>query len=285
MLRGAHWRGMWVVLATLAAAGAGVSSARADDRPFAFAYTTDIEAQGENEIEQELTWSSGHTKEAFQEIESRTELEHGFTDNFQGSFYLTYDWTRSRPHPVMGAADISSLPGISGEFIYRFWNVYFDPIGFALYAEPSIGNGTRSLEVKALFQKNFLNDDLRAVLNINVENRWEKNGLGHYDQSSALEFYTGLAYGLTPDWSLAAELDNERGFDGLLLGGSSRYADNAWFFGPTISYAGQPFRLVFGAQMQMPWASDPTHTPGTISNGYLAAAEHFRLRLSISKDF
>lgn len=260
------------------------SMACADDRPFAFAYTTDIEAQGETEVEQEFTWASGHANEAFQEVESRTEIERGLSDNFQGSLYLTYDWQRSRPHPIVGAAETSSLPGLSGEFIYRFWNVYFDPIGFALYAEPSIGNGTRSFEVKALFQKNFLNDNLRAVLNINVEDRWEKNQLGHYDQTSALEFYTGVAYNVTPDWSVAAELDNERGFDGLLLGGSSAYSDNAWFFGPTISYEGQPFRLVFGAQMQMPWASDPTHTAGTLSNGYLANAEHFRLRLRLSKD-
>ncbi len=37
-------------------------------------------------------------------------------------------------------------------------------------------------------QKNFLNDDLRFVLNINAEDRWEKDALGHYNQSSALEF-------------------------------------------------------------------------------------------------
>jgi hypothetical protein len=274
---------VWALFAagTVVAAGA----AQADDRPFAFAYSTDIEAQGENEIEQELTWTSGHAHEAYQGIESRTEIERGFTDNFQGSFYLTYDWQRTRAHPVAGPADTSNIPGISGEFIYRFWNVYFDPIGFALYAEPAIGNGTRSFEVKALLQKNFLNDKLRAVLNVNVEDRWEKNSIGHYDESSALEFYTGIAYSLTPDWSVAAELDNERGFDGLLLGGSSSYADNAWFFGPTLSYAGQPFRLVLGAQTQLPWASDPTHTPGVIANSYLADAEHFRLRLRLSKDF
>ncbi len=276
-------RGNWQV--ALPAIGLMFGMAHADDRPFAMAYTTDIEAQGEREIEQELTWSSGHAREAFQEIESRTEFEYGFTDNFQGSFYLTYDWSRLRSHAPLAPAETSSLPGISSELIYRFMNVYFDPIGFAVYAEPSIGNGTRSFELKALLQKNFLNDALRVVLNINVEDRWEKNELGHYDQSSALEFFSGIAYSLTPDWSVAAEFDNERGFDGELLGGSSIYTENAYFFGPTISYAGQPFRVVLGAQMQLPWASDPTHTPGAISNGYLAEAERFRVRLRLSKDF
>ncbi len=272
-------RAMFVML-TIIGSGA---LARADDRPFAFAYTTAGETQGETELEQEITWKSGHAREAFQAIESRTELERGFTDNFQASFYLTYDWERLRPHPVSGPAETSSLPGVSSEFIYKISDVYFDPIGFALYAEPSIGNGFRAFEVKALFQKNFLNDDLRLVLNINVEDDWEKNSLGHYDQSSALEFYTGIAYNLTPDWSIAAELDNERGFDGLLLGGSPSYAQNAWYVGPTISYAGLPLKVVFGLQTQLPWASDPTHMSGAISNGYLAQAERFRLRLRIAK--
>ena len=261
------------------------SGAKADDRPFAFAYTTDIEAAGEKEVEQEITWTSGHAHEAYQGIETRSEFEYGFTDNFQGSFYLNYDWSRSRPHVPSGPAATSSLPGVSGEFIYRLMNPYFDPIGLAVYAEPSIGNGTRSFEVKALLQKNFLNDDLRLVLNINAEDRWEKNGLGSYEQSSALEFYSGAAYSITPEWSLGAELDNERGFDGLILGGASKYADNAYFAGPTIQYAGHPFRAILGIEAQLPWASDPTHTPGAIANGYLSGAERFRARFRISADF
>ena len=261
------------------------SAARADDRPFVMAYTTDIEAQGEKEIEQEITWSSGHAREAFQAIESRTEVEYGFTDNFQGSFYLTYDWSRTHPQGSLAPAEQSSLPGISSEFIYRFMNVYFDPIGLALYAEPSIGNGTRSFEVKALLQKNFLNDTLRIALNINAEDRWEKNSLGHYDQSSALEFFSGIAYNVTPEWSLGVEFDNERGFDGLILGGSSVYTDNAYFAGPTISYVGHPFKVILGAQAQLPWASDPTHSAGALDNGYLSGAERFRLRLRIASDF
>lgn len=265
--------------------GAMAAPARADDRPFAFAYTTDIEAQGEREIEQELTWTSGHAQEAFQGIESRSEFEYGFTDNFQGAFYLNYEWSRTRAHSPLAPAQTSSLPGVSGEFIYRFLNVYFDPFGFALYAEPSIGNGTRSFELKALFQKNFLNDRLRLVLNINAEDRWEKNALGHYDESSALEFFTGASYNVTPEWSVGAELDNERGFDGLIIGGASTYAENAYFLGPTVQYAGHPLRVVLGVQAQLPWASDPTHTPGAIDNGYLAGAERFRARLRVSADF
>jgi hypothetical protein len=261
------------------------TAAKADDRPFAFAYTTDIEAQYEKEIEQEVTWTSGHTRESFQGLQSRTELEYGITDNFQGAFYLNYDWSRTRPHAPLEPASTSSLPGVSGEFIYRLMNVDFDPIGLALYAEPSVGNGTRSFEVKGLLQKNFFNDNLRLVLNINAENRWEKNELGHYDQSSALEFFTGASYSVTPEWSIGVELDNERGYDGLILGGSPNYAENAYFAGPTIQYVGNPWRLIVGAEAQLPWASDPTHTPSAVDNGYLSSAERFRVRMRLGRDF
>jgi hypothetical protein len=185
----------------------------------------------------------------------------------------------------LAPAQTSSLPGVSGEFIYRLLNVYFDPVGLALYMEPSIGNSTRSFEIKLLLQKNFLNDLFRLAVNVNTEDRWEKDKLGHYDQSSALEFYSGLAYNVTPEWSIGAEFDNERGFDGLILGDSSRYSNNAYFLGPTIQYVGHPFNVTLGAEAQLPWAGDPTHTPGALDNGYLADAERFRVRMRIGADF
>ena len=271
--------------ATLALMALFSNPAKADDRPFAFAYTTDIETEGEKEIEQEITWSSGHGGEAFQEIQSRSEFEYGITDNFQGAFYLNYDWSRTHPHSPPGAVETSSLPGVSGEFIYRLMNVYFDPIGLALYAEPTVGNGTRSFEVKALLQKNFFNDNFRFALNINAEDRWEKNLAGGYGHSSALEFFSGLAYNITPDWSLGVELDNERGFDGLILGGSPRYVESAYFAGPTIQYVGHPFRAILGLEAQLPWASDPTAGADAIDNGYLSGAERLRMRFRVATDF
>ena len=272
--------GARAVAGCLAAAFIAASAARADDRPFAFAYTTDTEEQGETEIEQEITWASGHAREAFQKIQSRTEIEYGVTDDFQASFYLNHAWARTRPQG--GPTATSSLPGISAEFIYRLTNVDFDPLGLALYGEGSAGNGSRTFELKALVQKNLLHNRLRLALNLNVEDVWEKNAFGGYDPSSALEVFAGVAYSLTPQWSIAAEFDNERGFDGLILGGASRYADSAYFAGPTLSYTGEPFSIVLAAQAQLPWAGGPS---GALGNGYLSSAERFRLRLRIASDF
>lgn len=269
------------IVAALTAVSALMGSARADDRPFVFAYTTDIATEGEKEIEQEVTWASGHSREAYQSFESRTEFEYGVSDNFQASSYLNYDWERARPHDPFAPTETLDATGVSGEFIYRLMNPYFDPFGLALYAEPSIGNGSRSFEVKVLMQKNFFNDALRVALNINLEDKWEKNALGRYDQSSALEFFAGAAYNITPDWSAGVELAHERGFDGLIIGGTSHNVDDATFFGPTIQYVGHPLHVVLGVQAQLPWSSGPS---GSLRDGYLADAERFRLRVRVGMD-
>jgi hypothetical protein len=269
--------------AAIAAGGAG--AARADDQPFITLYTTDIQPEHGRELEQWLTWKAGHAGASANELESRSELEYGITDDLQGSLYLNYEWERERAHAPPGAAATSDFAGVSGELIWRVLNPYFDPIGLAFYVEPAWSPNEHSFETKILAQKNFLDHRLRTALNVNFEDTWERNALGGFDQSSALEFNFGASYNVTPDFSVGAELDNERGFDGLILGGSSREASSAVYFGPTIQYVGHPWAITFGAQTQLPWASDPSHMAGTVVDGYVADAEHFRMTLKLSTDF
>jgi hypothetical protein len=259
--------------------------ARADDQPFLTLYTTDIDTQGERELEQFFTWKSGHADAAFNEFESRSEFEYGITDNLQGSLYLNYDWSRERVHNPLGLPESDSNLGVSGELIWRVMNVYFDPVGLAFYFEPAVGTHERSFETKVLLQKNFFNDTLRTALNVNLEDRWEHDPSGHWNEGSALEFNLGAAYNITPVWSLGVEFDNERGFDGEVIGTDQRPVSNSFYLGPTIQYVGRPFTITLGAQTQLPIASNPTHTPGAVVNGMTADDEHFRATLRLSTDF
>jgi hypothetical protein len=263
----------------------GFEAARADDQPFLTLYTTDIQPEGGREFEQWLKWKAGHANESFNSFESRSELEYGFTDNLQGSLYLNYDRERTRPHLPLEPADSSDAVGVSGELIWRVMNPYFDPFGLAFYVEPSVSALEREFETKILFQKNFLNDTLRWAVNVNFEDTWEKTPLGHWDPTSALEFDTGVAYNVTPDFSVGLEFDNERGFDGLILGGSPDAQTDSYYLGPTIQYIGHPWAVTFGAQMQLPVASNLAGIPGNVVNGYTAGDEHFRLALKVSRDF
>jgi hypothetical protein len=268
-------------LATFAMTG----TTHADDQPFFTVYTTDIQPQHGRELEQWFSWKAGHAAESANEFRSRTELEYGITDDVQGALYLNYDWSRERRHAPSGPAESAGFVGVSGELIWRVLNVYFDPIGLAFYVEPSLNAREYSVETKILVHKNFFDQRLRGALNINFEDVWEKNALGTRDASSALEFNAGLSYNITPDFSAGVEFDNERGFDGLVLGGSAAATSDSYFFGPTIQYIGHPWAITLGAQAQLPWAGNPGHVPTAVSGGYSADIEHFRVALRVSSDF
>jgi hypothetical protein len=262
----------------------GCSFAQADDQPFLTVYTTDIQPEGGRELEQWLKWKSGHAGESFNHIESRTEFEYGITDDLQGSLYLNYEWERIHPHMPLQAADSSDMVGVSGELLWRVMNPYFDPFGLAFYVEPSIGESEREFETKILFQKNFFNDTLRWAINVNFEDTWENAGGGIWSKESALEFNTGLAYNVTPDFSVGVEFDNERGYDGLILGGSASPQTDSYYFGPTIQYIGHPWAITLSAQAQLPWARNPSHAAGNVVDGLTAGDEHFRLALKVATD-
>jgi hypothetical protein len=259
--------------------------ALADDQPFLTLYTTDIDAQGERELEQFFIWKGGHANAAFNEFETRSEFEYGITDDLQGSLYLNYDWSRERAHSPLGLPQSDSNLSVSGELIWRVMNVYFDPIGLAFYVEPAIGTHERSFETKVLMQKNFFNDTLRTALNVNLEDRWEHDPSGHWNEGSALEFDLGASYNITPIWSVGLEFDNERGFDGEVIGTDQRPVTNSFYLGPTVQYIGRPFTITLGAQTQLPIASDPTHSPGNVVDGMTATDEHFRAILRLTTDF
>ncbi len=272
-----------VVSLSVLALAIWVLPARADDQPFLTVYTTDIQTEHGREFEQWLGWKSGHANEAANSFVSRSEIEYGITDDLQVSGYLSYEWEKVRPHPLPSVSQTESAVGVSGELIWRVMNPYFDPFGLAFYVEPSIATNGREIETKILVQKNFLNDRLRSALNINFEDVWEHAAPGVWETSSAIEFNLGLSYNVTPDFSVGMEFGNERGFDGLVLGGHA--ASNSYYFGPTVQLIGHPWTTTFGFQTQLPWATDPSHTPGAVVNGRTADAEHFRAMVKVSRDF
>ncbi|HYM35847.1 MAG TPA: hypothetical protein VET48_10655 [Steroidobacteraceae bacterium] len=269
--------GLLVGLGVLALAQA----ARADDQPFLTLYTTDIDSAQEKEVEQQISFNAQKPGQAYSDFLSRTEFEYGVTADFQVSLYGNYELERMHPHVPLAVADNENEFSVSGEAIYRFLNVYFDPVGLAVYLEPSFGSDDRELEAKILLQKNFFNDTLRLAFNTNFENRWEHDS-GVWNRWSAIEFRVGAAYNLTSAWSLCAEFSNENNFDGLV--GGAHPASNVYYVGPTISYKGLPLTITFGAQAQLPWANDPTHTVGAINQGFSADAERWRIGLFVSRD-
>lgn len=276
-----------VVLAAASAllfAGGVPIPAVADDQPFLTLDTTDIEPEMGRELEQNVTWTSGKSGQSFNAIEGETEFEYGFSDQILLAAAAEYDWTRTRDNlaPRSRAVDGTAFDAVRAEMIYQAMNVYFDPVGVGLLVSPGVGRNSRSVETKLLLQKNFFNDRLRTAINLGGEFGTERND-GAWVDVSTLTLDAGIAYNITWEWSAALEFNAAHDFDGLLLNGRAIPSSSTFYLGPTVQYVTLPWKLTLGAQAQLPWASDATHTPGALDNGFLSDSERFRIMFRVTR--
>jgi len=151
-----------------------LTEARSDENLWGYLYGTDTLPKGGTEIYNWLTLRTGKGKGTYRGWDEMVELEHGFTDRFQASFYL-----KGRSHRIAGGA-LDDDPGrtlnrglefngVNVAFKYNPLSVYKDLFGLALYLEPSYSRihrvtGERmnqfGLETKLMLQKNFFDDQL-----------------------------------------------------------------------------------------------------------------------------
>ncbi|MGZ5020176.1 MAG: DUF6662 family protein [Chthoniobacterales bacterium] len=276
-----------------------VSAARADENPFAFTYTTEVLPKGRWEFEQ---WATGRwQKEAgtYNVVALREELEYGVTDNFQLALYLNHHYVDAknnlpaedpaRPGRRLRGAYVTDgedvpvghdprtsyrnyrFESVSIEAIYRLLDVDERPIGLALYLEPEWGRDARGVEAKILLQKNWMEERLVWAANINFEFEAEKNEGGDFEDSGALEFFTGLSYRVASHWQTGLEFWNHHEFDGLT---THEYC--AYFIGPTIQYATKRWSVMLGYLRQLPCgqAFNQEAKEFAAHHGYILGAEH-----------
>jgi hypothetical protein len=288
-----------------------VEPVRADEPLFGFVYTTDLLPKGGAEIEQWFTWRRQKAHGSFNEVEGRTELSYGVTDDFQLSGYLNYAWTSAYHNGVDGATtppeqfavyspdansrfNASKITGLSLEAIYRVTSPYTDPVGLALYFEPTIGNDFREFEVRAIFQKNFLDDRLVVAANITwaPELRFVPADSGaepgttdakaHTDIETDVNWGIGVSYRFAPDWSVGWEFQNEREFNWWAIFARSHYTNDGYFTGPTFHYGDEHFFTTLTLWEQLPFGKDYANA-GHYYQGrdYDNDFEKYRVRLKL----
>jgi len=223
----------------------------AGESPFGYVYTTDTHPRGAREIEQWLTRRHGQSRGDYDLWQGRTEIEYGVTDRLQTALYLNYDHVsalHNRPDGTTGpgafvpdAADPDArynrtfFQSFSSEWIYRVLSPYKDPIGLALYIEPTWGPDERELETKLILQKNFFDDRLVWAANLTAAAEKERFH-GDWEREGELELTTGLAYQFAPGWHGGLEYRHHRGYEGRGFSAAKRaYVVN--FIGPSVHYA------------------------------------------------
>lgn len=231
--------------------------AQADERYFGYTYGAETLGRGQSEAELWVTDRRGKGEGEYKAEDYRLELEHGFTDRLTVAGYANFGSNKIRGlEPEFEDVDRDlSFRGASVEFKYNVLSPYKDGFGLTLYAEPgwsrisalSGEKGTEyELELKAILQKNFLDDKLIWATNFTFEPEWEKekeedpvtgNTETEWEKELTLEASTGLSYRVASNWFVGAEA-RYTGIYPDWTKGLNREA-GAVFAGPTVHYAGK----------------------------------------------
>ena len=287
--------------------------ARADEPLFGYVYTTDLLPKGKWEIEQWITDREGQVAGRFHHIDMSSELEYGLDDNFQVSIYANYMYADENGNSVRGLSEGIEIPwnhdptkpyrearfdGFSFEAVYRVLSPYTDPIGLAFYVEPEIGATESGLELRAIAQKNFLDDRLVLAGNfwLEFEREQESNLVvpgndeipdGAKMNDTMAEFDLGASWRFAPNWSAGIEFRNHNEFEGWTLD-HAHQEHTAFFLGPNIHYGGERWWFTLSLLRQIGVVTFNRDQALETSGGLIYGDEHTRwdgIRLKLGYSF
>jgi len=293
------------VAAVLVALGAP-RLATAHEPIFNYLYTTDLLPQYRWEFEHWSTLRTGGARGDYNLLQNREEIEYGITSDFQLAVYLNTDYVnaaRNNPDGTTGGAFVpdnadpnrrferASFDSGSIEAIWRVLSPYTDPIGLALYAEPSFGPDRAEAETKLLLHKNFLDDQLIWAANFTLAWEWTHSTgnpaadpatvdfLPHTKRDLELELATGLIYRFAPGWFAGFEFRNHRGFSAHTF---NKPEFSTYFLGPTLHYASRGWWATVSVQPQLPVAAGFTDDArSNIVGGRFYGTDHEALELRV----
>jgi hypothetical protein len=280
-----------VGLAELAA-----TPAWADEQYFGYVYSAEVLGKGDTETELWATDRRGKAEGHYDAQDYRLELEHGFTNRLTVSGYANFVSHNIHGNPELEDTNRDfAFQGLSTEFKYNVLSPFKDGLGLTLYAEPGWARihsvegekGTQyELELKAILQKNFLQDRLIWAANLTFEPEWEKEkevdettGLTEteWEKELEIEFSTGLSYRFAPGWFAGAEARYASVYpdwtDGL------HRETYAVFAGPAIHYGGKKWWATLSYQPQL------FGSPSPGASRALEEYEKRELRLKVGYNF
>jgi hypothetical protein len=207
--------------------GFSLATAAQADRRFAYSYEAKTYTPGSLELE---TWATWKTREDFDRIDFRHELEWGVTERLQLGFYFA-DWRWQD-----GAG--SSFHDVGVEAIYNLTNPNTHSLGSSVYGEVKVWEDFVELESKLLLQKNF--GKLSVVYNATLAAEWEGDGLS--EDKGEIAQTLGAAYSIHPRFWVGVEALHEIEIDGWSDAGAS-----VVYAGPNASFQfGEAFLTLAG---------------------------------------
>ena len=245
--------------------------ASAGEGYFGWVYGLDLQPEGKWEFEQRLQLTRGQASGTYDLWQGRTEIEYGFSNDFQLAGYLnTYSINASKNYtneeycdqglvPCTGGYGVpgsassgdgyskTAIDGVSLEGIWRITNPVTSPIGVGLYLEPTIGNLKNALETRLILQSNFLDDRLQVVGNLVYEVEKLKFDEEPIEET-VLDVVAGFTFRVIPNLNIGMEYRFHNDYDGYSFANQTQ---RAHFIGPNIHYASKDWWITAAMRTQI----------------------------------
>lgn len=236
-------------------------SARADEHLFGWVLGAETLPRSHSEVYEFLTLRTGKVEGTYLGWDSETEVEYGFTDQFQASLSLEnhyfYNKGVNGPRDTLNDTNAFRFGGIVLAGKYRVLSPFKDPVGLAIRLEAGYlphdeVDGLKQTEgyvaPQFIFQKNYFDDTLIFDVNGGVEFAWGKRPAEQYPRELAFTSGAGVSHRFAPNWYVGLEGHIRAEFPLFELG---NYEHSVVFAGPSLHYGTQRWwvTLSYGYQI------------------------------------
>jgi hypothetical protein len=193
-------------------------AAQADEQLFGWVLGSETLPKGHTEAYQYITLRTGKAEGTYRAFDFETEVEHGFTDKFQGSFSLEqhhfYNKGVNGDRDALNDTNGYRFGGIGISGKYNFLSPFKDPVGFAIILQSEYKlhdevDGLKQHEITMypnfILQKNFFDDTLIVDANAGMELAWGKKPAEQYAYELAWTGGLGVSYRIAPNWYVGLE--------------------------------------------------------------------------------
>lgn len=225
--------------------------AHADENYFGYTYGAETLPAGRSEAYLWFTHRTGKGIGHYDAQDVQLEFEHGWSDRFQTSFYLTgraFDYSGGAVVDGDGNAETLhrnlDFDGLKASMKWNLRSPERHGYGLALYVEPEYGTQHRpdgerfreiGLETKLILQKDFLDGQVVTAYNLTLEPEWERED-GEWEPELYVENSAGVSYRFAPNWFAGVETRVDMAYPEY--GGREFWS---WHAGPTLHYGGQKY--------------------------------------------
>jgi hypothetical protein len=246
---------------SLSIAGSVPTRAVADEHLFGWVLGAETLPKNQAEAYEFLTLRTGKAEGTYLGWDSETEVEYGFTDQFQASVSLENHYFYNKG--VDGSRDAldntngDRFGGVALAGKYRVLSPFKDPVGLAIRLEAGYlahdeVDGLKQTEgyiaPQAILQKNYFDDTLVFDVNGGVEFAWGKRPAEKYPRELALTGGAGGSYRFAPNWYFGLESHIRSEYPLFNLG---NHEHTVIFAGPSLHYGTQRWwaTLSYGYQV------------------------------------